>query len=187
MTTSKRQSHVHEREFWGEAEAHGLIEWLDRANRPSGDPVEKLVRLASGSPDPLRNMPREIERTVSRLVRRAQFAMAPSVSVAVDGWSVSWKLVGSMNPSQGRAFLSLLHLAEKGLLDRVRKCAWRECGLWFFGRFSHQLFHSGRCQQRAARSTEEWKAGRRAYMKRLRREQKQRDQHLELKRKGARR
>jgi hypothetical protein len=82
----------------------------------------------------------------------------------------------------GLAIVKLLHLADKGLIDRVRKCAWQECAQgWFFARFSHQECCSGRCQQNRIRSTEEWKKQRREYMQRSRAEQKQREKrHIEL-------
>jgi hypothetical protein len=177
-----RLRHVHAREFWGEGDGQILTAWLNRKNRPAGDPVEKLVRLLSGPVDPLRDVRREIGNIVRLSVRQSGFAMSPAVSVTATGeWSVKWILLGSMKPEHGLAFIKLLRLAEDGLLARVRQCAWQECRRWHFQRFTHQVFCTSRCQQRAAHSTPQWKAARRIYMRRLRRQIKNRERkELEL-------
>jgi hypothetical protein len=189
MGKSRPLSHVHEREYWGELDAGPLCQWLNRKDRPAKEPIEKLVRLNSELGTPMRDVAREIQSIVGALVRRFKVAVAPVVrSVTTQSWEISWGLVGKMAPAQGLALVKVLHLADKGLLMRVRKCAWQECGRWYFARFQHQEFCSGRCQQRAARSTQEWKDKRKAYMKRLRRETKLREQKWlrisEAKRKG---
>ena len=63
------------------------------------------------------------------------------------------------------AILRIMDLAREGILSRVRRCS---CGDWFFAKFSHQKFCCTRCQQDYYRSSEEYRAKRRLYMKNLR-------------------
>jgi hypothetical protein len=189
MGMSKTQSHVHALEYWGELDAGPLCQWLSRKDRPAGDPIEKMVQLNSKLATPLRDVPSEIRSLVAKLVRKSKLAVAPVVGdVTTESWTVSWNLVGNMAPAQGLALVKLLHLADKGLLMRVRKCAWQECLRWYFARFEHQEFCSTRCQQQAARSTHAWKEKRKDYMRRLRRAKKLQEQKWlsESKRKGKR-
>ena len=61
------------------------------------------------------------------------------------------------------AVMSGLTLAAAGRLDRVRRC--KECQRWLYARVPHQSFCSLACQQRFYRSSEDWKAHRRVWMK----------------------
>lgn len=63
------------------------------------------------------------------------------------------------------AIIAIVDLAREGLLGKVRRCY---CGDWFFANFVHQKFCCVQCQQKYYRSSEDYKAGRRAYMKSLR-------------------
>lgn len=187
MSKSKRQRHGHTRSYFGEFDALPLLDWLNRKDRPRNDPIEKLVRLNAAVGDSRalvlgHDAAQEIQATTTALVRRSGLGTAPVVSaVTPSGWEVTWNLAGNMNPSQALAFIRLLHTASQGLLDRVRQCAWSECGKWFFARFSHKECCSGRCQQNRVRSTEEWKKSKRVYMQRLRAAKKQRHKReLEL-------
>jgi hypothetical protein len=174
----KQLSRVHapKREFWGAFDSVPLIEWLNQKGRPARDPVEKLLQLHGQLGAPLRNVPREIQSFVSRLVSDLKLAVAPTVSdVAVGRWQVTWRPawpLNKMRPLQGLALVKLLHLADQGLLSHIRQCGWKECGQWFFAKFDHQHFHSGRCRQRAAKSTPEFLQKHKDYMRRLRRQKK---------------
>jgi hypothetical protein len=156
------------RSYWGEFDAKPLIDWLNNAKaRPKGDPVEKLLRLNAGLPFP--TTPREIAEYVGALVRATKLAVAPVLAEAArDRWRVEWRLVGKMVPAQGLAVVKLLHLADRGLLGRVRRCDRRECSRWFYARFRHQRFCSSVCQVRTFREDPEWKARRAEDMRRLR-------------------
>lgn len=198
MSMSKRHSRGHTRSYFGEFDAKPLIDWLNQKKRPAKDPVEKLVMLHGRIGDAAtlvlgQDAAEEIQETVAAVVRRFKVAVAPVIGqVNVGGWEVDWRLVGRMPPLQGLAFIKLLQLAQKGLADRVRKCAWQECSQWFFARFSHQECCSARCQQKRVRASDEWKKNRREYMQRLRAEQKQRERRQDAifkskrKSKGAR-
>jgi hypothetical protein len=63
------------------------------------------------------------------------------------------------------AIIAILDLAREGLLCKIRRCY---CGDWFFAKFVHQKFCCLGCQQKYYRSSEDYKAKRRAYMKDLR-------------------
>ena len=63
------------------------------------------------------------------------------------------------------AIIAIVDLAREGLLNRIRRC---HCKDWFFASNAHQKFCCTRCQQKYFRSSEDYKAGRRAYMKTLR-------------------
>jgi hypothetical protein len=63
------------------------------------------------------------------------------------------------------AIVAIVDLAREGLLGKLRRCY---CNNWFFAGFSHQKFCCVRCQQKYYRSSEDYKAMRRAYMKDLR-------------------
>src|SRR6185369_8168423 len=111
----------------------------------------------------------EVGSYLAGLVRRSKLAVAPVlVGARPDQWRIDWRLVGSMHPLQGLALVKLLHLADRGLIGRVRKCGRNHCGKWFFARFQHQRFHSERCQQETFKSDPEWKKQRAEYMKDLR-------------------
>ena len=63
------------------------------------------------------------------------------------------------------AIIAIIDLAREGLLCKIRRC---HCGDWFFAKFAHQKFCCTRCQQAYFRSSEDYKADRRAYMRNLR-------------------
>ena len=70
------------------------------------------------------------------------------------------------NPiEEWQAIQAIMELGEHGLLGNLKECA--QCHRWMFARFSHQRFCSEGCRQAHFRSSEEFKAGRRAYMRRL--------------------
>jgi hypothetical protein len=180
-TMPKQRSHVHaSRSYWGEFDAGQVVDWLNSKTRPAGDPVEKLIRLNAQLPgfdSKMRPIERELRSFFSALVGKSKLAVAPVLKdIAPNHWTVQWGPVGRMYSLQALAVIKLLHLADKGLLGRVRACGRKECGEWFYAKFAHQRFHSERCQQEAYRSDPEWKHRRAEDMKRLRNEKKLREQ-----------
>ena len=178
MGRAKLIDHVHARNYWGELDAKLVIKWLNSKTKPAHDSIEMLVQLNAQLTEPDlaqdllsgTNAAQKINSEVHKLVSRSKLAVAPSLHAATaQGWEITWGIVGNMPPDKGLAFINLLHLAEKGVLASVKRCAWRECRCWFFARFLHQEFCSTRCQQRAAHSTQTWKDMRKRYMKDLRR------------------
>jgi hypothetical protein len=185
---TKARNHVHARSYWGEFDAVPLMEWLNSKLRPASDPVERLLKFDQQLP--IETTAQQLSSYLAKLVRKSKLAVAPVlVSAAPGRWQVDWRLVGHMHPSQGLALVKLLHLADRGLIDRVRKCAKKSCGRWFYAKFRHQRFHSERCQQETFKGDPNWKKQRAEYMKRLRAEQKLRERRMwprELKGKGGR-
>jgi hypothetical protein len=177
---------VHAKSYFGEEDAELVIAWLNSRRRLPNDPLEKLLEFNQRLP--IQATEHQVSTYLADLVRRAKFAVAPAlVDAAPDKWRIDWKLVGNMDPTQGLALVKLLHLADKGLIGRVRKCGKRTCGRWFYARFETQRFHSERCQQENFKRSPEWREQRREYMKRLRQEKKLREQKClrEAKRKAG--
>jgi hypothetical protein len=188
-TPKKAHSHVHARSYFGELDAAVVVDWLNSKRKLPGDPIQKLLELNQELP--IQATEHQIGAYLSTLVRRAKLAVAPIlVEAAPDHWRIEWKLVGKMDPEQGLALIRLLHLADKGLIGRVRKCGKEACGKWFYAKFEHQRFHSERCQQETFKTSPAWKKQRAEYMKRLRQEKKLRERkwmRTNPKRKGTRR
>ena len=78
--------------------------------------------------------------------------------------SFHWAPCRQTDFDEGR--LLITHLAEQGLLDRVRQCG--KCRTWFYARFRHQQFCSTKCQTSHYKGSEEWKAHRREWMRNYR-------------------
>jgi len=184
---NKAHSHVHERSYFGEFDAAPLLQWLNHKARPAGDPVETLLTMNTQLP--LEVTEADVRSYLAGIVRLSKLAVAPVLVSAQPGkWSVDWKLVGRLPPLAGLAFVKVLHLADRGLIGRVRKCAAKDCGIWFYARFEHQRFHTERCQQETFRRDPDWKKQRAEYMKQLRHEKKMRERRWlrPPKRKGRR-
>jgi hypothetical protein len=170
-TMKKAPSHVHERSYFGESDASVVVEWLNSKRKLPGDPIEKLLEFNSQLP--IQATEQQVETYLARLVRRSKLAVAPVlISAAPDVWRIDWRLVGRMDPEQGLALVKLLHLADKGLIGRMRKCAKKDCPKWFYAKFEHQRFHETQCQQETFKTSPEWRKQRAEYMKRLRQEKK---------------
>lgn len=67
--------------------------------------------------------------------------------------------------TEGDAIVQIIELARAGDFGRIRRCT---CGYFFYYKFVHQKFCCTGCQQEFYRSSPEYKAMRRAYMKNLR-------------------
>ena len=92
------------------------------------------------------------------------------------GWRLAWyRLPGFGQNAANQAFFALTELADLDVLTRIRKCALRGCGQWFFARFNHQLHHQAKCAQAVYRADPAWKTKRAEYMKGLRRKEKKRE------------
>src|SRR6266404_7779180 len=72
-------------------------------------------------------------------------------------------LAGGRPVIESMAVHNVIELARLGTLARLMTCG---CGRWFFAKFAHQKFCSIRCRKRNHESSEEFKAARRAYMRR---------------------
>jgi len=175
----------------GSSEHSRLVELVNSCRRLSTRYWELIERYpgtpAAGSPRPRSpKARREVKQWFLLLkelnARLSRYRLYPSFEPMTDDniWFLSWMTphkekqlrltypnglyAGVMGESQ--AVLDLVQLAQKGFVDRLRVCP---CGTWFFARFSHQRFHDPECQQRFYRSSEQWKASRRAYQRKYRR------------------
>jgi hypothetical protein len=117
------------------------------------------------------------------LARRGLARVAvPKMVNDLDHLVYAWEPAGG-GLKQALAITSLVELGRNGFFRRVRECARPGCVQpFFFSRFAHHAFCSKECERKHHRSSEEWKAGRREYMKRLRHQTKLR---LEVAAKGA--
>lgn len=165
---------MHERSYFGAFDASPVVAWLNSKARPAGDPVEKLVMLNAKLHMP--EAEQELWDYLAGIVRKAKLGVAPVLlDASPRRWRVDWRMVGRMDARQGLALIKLLHLADAGLLHRIRKCAAKTCGQWFYAKFEHQRFHSPKCQQMAFRTDPDWQMYRRDYMKKLRQEHRMRE------------
>ena len=187
-TRKNAQSHVHAKSYFGEFDASVVVDYLNSKDRlETDDPVETLLEMNQGLP--FETSEQELKDYLATLVRKSKLAVAPVLGdVGPDRWEVDWRLVGRMPPTVGLAIVKLLHLADKGLIGRVRRCAGEQtkqtgprswntvrCEKWFYARFEHQRFHSAQCQERTFKSSPAWKKQRSEYMKRLRQEKRLRE------------
>jgi hypothetical protein len=78
--------------------------------------------------------------------------------------SFGWK---HSQDQAAEAVLHIVKLGKDGNLWRVRQC--RHCEKWFYARFSHQDFHSTRCQEAEYKASPSWREKRREYMRGYRR------------------
>jgi len=175
-TLSRTLSHVHDegRTYLGEQSAEPLLAYLNAGRRGKKKPgvIEELVladRKLASLAESFEGIDK-IHRLLRRLKLTATLTPVLHTSKFRPGGYHSWKIDWFPRP-----LAALLGLAEKGLLDRVRSCAKPGCGRFFFARFSHQRFHSQRCQDQTYRTSLEWKKKKRAYMKNLRHREALRD------------
>jgi len=184
-------SHLHNRSYFGEFAAGPLVDWLNSDTRrkkfPKGDAIERGLELNAGIP--IQSTQHDVESYIARLVAKSKFAVAPTVeSVSPSQWTVKWTPVGKLDFRQGMALIKLLQLADDGLLDRVRKCAKKECGRWFYAKFIHQRFHDLICQQQTFRDDPDYRRHRADSQKRAKHDAKQRQKRqLEAVKKGGKR
>ncbi len=105
-----------------------------------------------------------------------------------DKWQIQWRyndlpggLIGEVAQSfrlgmdADRAVQCFLHLAERGLLGRMRQCV--QCRKWLCAKRDWQRFCSDTCREVAFRTTTEGRRKRREYMRRYRSNLKRMEQN----------
>lgn len=191
MSRSKRPSHAHARKYPGEAAAQALLEWLNSRTGKKVDPIERM--LLAFADIAAKTNEYQAMRSIRKILRETKLRLTPFwyIPMVKSGTESRhrpgvylWKLDRSrsvikwdpvaprMSRAHALAFHKLLDLASQGLAVSVRRCAWQKCRRWYFSRFDHHTCCSAQCQQRAARSTPEYKEERKAYMKKHRRREK---------------
>ena len=124
-----------------------------------------------------------LDDSAAEQVRRGKVRFAvPKMVNDFDHLVYAWEPAGG-GLRQALAITSLVELGRNGFFRRVRECIRPSCShRFFYARFGHHKFCSKECERKHHRSSEEWKAGRRQYMKRLRHEARLR---LQVAAKGA--
>jgi hypothetical protein len=158
-------------QFLGESDADGILEFLN------GRPLEGQERLAAKSKarvleliSDLRNLLNCVGATWDgkltkelsdqfqsvnlRLTKYPTFPIFYPKEDSPRRWNVDDALWGKRSVVESVAVHALVRLANQGLLERLQLC---QCGLWYFGRFSHQRFCSAECRVRFWESSEERK------------------------------
>jgi|ERR1035437_8769003 hypothetical protein len=104
----------------------------------------------------------------------SKFKFTPRADVCMGGsggpteWAAWWrwsskKFERHLRMDAGEALQIILKLTQIGCLTRLRHCA--QCQKWLYARFRHQMYCSGRCQQKNYTKSEQFKAHRRRYMR----------------------
>ena len=177
-TPKKASIHVHARTYFAEQDAQPLVDWLNSRARKKNDPVLALKGTISEMEKPDAFLDPLTEEARARLEVGYGLLFRPSLTMVyrqgkrIGGWEFSWEPVNEADRKQQLALVTLFELASQDLASRVRMCS---CGRWFWARFERQHFHSKKCQEGTYKGTPEWKAGRAAYMRRLRHLHKQRE------------
>ena len=190
-TMENAHSHLHNRSYFGEFTAGPLVDWLNsdvrRRKFPKGDAIERALGMIAGVP--IQSTQHDVESYIGRLVAKSKFAIAPVIeAVSPSQWTVKWSPVGRLDSRQGLALIKLLQLASDGLLDRIRRCARKDCGLWFYAKFNHMRFDNLACQQQTFRQDPDYKRKRADDQKRARHDAKLRQKRqLEAIKKGGKR
>jgi hypothetical protein len=163
-----------QRQFHGEERAAFLVHWLNGEIRPResrraigriADLLDSLQRIAPywqhGNPEGV-NLA-ELQRAFTEKLKF--YSGHPVLWFDSHGPTLNW-YAAKVGQEEGQAFEALFFLGREGLIGNIGRCD--ECGRWLFKRFSHQRFCPGdKCRLKHFKSSDEWKAHRRAYAKRL--------------------
>jgi hypothetical protein len=171
------------RHFFGEGWGVNLARWLNAENPPElGKSTatsrrrvldlicnihNMLVAIADAPSSDLFNHP---TRRMERLQRELNSRLSEYPTTAIFSfdkgrtWEFEYGAIAGKYPDgESLAVHSLIQLAQAQLFYRIR---WCECSRWFVARFAHQHFCSQRCRKRHHEKSDEYKAGRRDYMRR---------------------
>ncbi len=106
----------------------------------------------------------------------AKHRFLPYVAPLQHGqWLVMWRIQKERRPApdatlmvadDATALQMVLDIARAGQLNRLRRC--QRCLKWLYAHYRHQNFCSTTCQQTLYRTSAEWRAKRRDYMRRYR-------------------
>jgi ribosomal protein S27AE len=135
---------------------------------------------------PIPSLTKEAEELSGELRRcLAAYRFSPTfVCVSSTGSAIMyWRPVGRVSKDflddqgqlpygEAQAVSDIVHMAEIGCIDRVRRCL--NCGKWFFAQFLHRWYCTSKCQQKAYRATPTYKQNKRDYMRKNRLQHKER-------------
>lgn len=123
-----------------------------------------LIESAGQDADLINRPPKRLSRLLVELNERLlRYETGPTAYIELDGsLAVEDALTGLGPIGENLAAHAVIQLAEKRLLQRVRRCV---CGKYFFANFSHQRSCSAACRHKNYEQTEQFKERRRAYMR----------------------
>lgn len=202
MANAKSRVLTQKRAYAGEAEARGLVDFLnsndpeeregrERVQKVMEDfhevlrlrrkyPVSKWEKYTAPAPVQVIGMPRkptelaEAERLLNDELYRYQ--MNPTLDS--EGWP-DWGLVMSDDITgwpmgESAAIETIVKLSQNRLLPRVKQCR-AGCGAWLYKRFPQQLFCSQACKDKVRRLKPGYRKHWREYMRQKMRELRKAD------------
>lgn len=170
VKTKKVRSH----KFVGEEDAAIVTDYLNVSGRNLDDPVMVLVELThqfeAGQLWKGQGIVEHINRTISdyKLGRAEVHSFSTQ-----DGFTFNENFLGdSQNAALSLAFTRAVNLHKQSLLERVRLCAKRDCGRWFFAVLPQQSFHSDDCRTQTTSQNPKFRERRKRYMRHRRKKHK---------------
>ncbi len=161
-----------------------LVGWLndssarkvERKQQAARGRIASLVDLAglitshlaaAGKRDISEKLPADLQSHLDELNRRMMRDYPPSMLFLIEPRNqLTLTYTVSQNPSdtagEGLAARAVFLLAQRGSLDRVRRCI---CKKWFFAGRSDMRVCSAKCRHKLYEQTPEFKAKRRKYMR----------------------
>jgi hypothetical protein len=192
MAIVQRRALTHKREYKGESEGRGLVEFLNTADPEEQEGRKRVQRVMEGFHEVLRlhrecppskwekisaparaevigkpRKPSELAEA-ERLLENELWRYQMNPTLDFDGWP-DWGPVMSDDMEgwplgEPAAIETIIELARNRLLPRVQKCG-AGCGRWFYARFPHQRFCSQPCKDKARRARPGYKKYWREYMR----------------------
>jgi hypothetical protein len=147
---------------------------LERMTSPLDGVVWPNMSLKRTDPVRFKLLCEIADKNALLLKELSKFKFTPRADVCVGGsggpteWAAWWRwsnkiIEKHLRMDAGEALQIILKLTQIGCLTRLRRCA--HCHRWLYARFRHQMFCSGRCQQKNYTKSEQFKAHRRRYMR----------------------
>jgi|SRR5215472_1345095 len=159
-------------EFLGQADGELVAEWLRLGTKH--DPVRRVVDLERRRVEQFEDTRPEIFAAIGRAAHAWRYKLLPAGNPEHPevrgplGWTAEWRpFVGrrGVPRQQIAAFNAMIRLGGLGLLHRVRPCARKACGAYFFAKLENQTFHSDECRRLAQADDADRRMKRAAYMR----------------------
>jgi hypothetical protein len=168
----------------GKIISRGMLDWLNAnsqlrsAQRVASilTTVQQIAKLERGRTFDLDAYARTIILLNEQLAR---YQLIPSIRMFPQQgyWDVIWQKAGTHDSTEqqpnrkneGDSITRLIRLGALGLVGRLRVCKC-PCGRWFYAAKDGQAFYSGACNQKYHSTLPSFKAKRRKYMKKYRRD-----------------
>jgi hypothetical protein len=147
-----------------------LATWLNEAGDESEK--ERIIFLIEKTKEAIAHQQKRSKRVI-KLLRPIQKAIAlyhgvPEISApALFQNRLEFVYMPPLRSKSQEwfAFMVYARLQNEGVLPNLRRCDLNGCSLWYMAKFPHQRFCQPQCKEKHARSTDEFKAHRRKYMK----------------------